>query len=631
MQNILETVSVVVSLLVLFLVLFVVVVNLYFLKRNGFLMRVNCWFCNAWTKVPYTKRNCWDCPSCSQYNGFSEDGGYNKVIEAQHAYGFKRIKTNVKMEPATNGLCTYCNNNQQLKVYQLANFTPLNEDKYDIEIEHFQKQLEKAYKLCKKCEAVLKATIDRQHSWLFGNRLKNMRKRGMSLINLTKSSQGFSKKYKQSMFLRAIKYILIVLTILMICNVLKIKVEYPSDIKVKIPQKYDMIINDLYDVVNNSTAILNKEINNLNKYLPDNTRVQGNAMVLLSAVGFLLEMILVIFERKSNIWKTVQLLCWMAFLCTSAVVFSKEHQLTVDVFKVLCPLLLLYSYLSSSQVKQKNFIQKKKFEFKKLKRPVETNETSEEEMEEIEQEEENYLSISDSSTKSFKDVLNNSHSHSCRVSSPTTASKKKRSSAMNNTDSFHNDLNRSLDNLKLDVGGPSPLFSERRPLLSPPKLNVTQNPWTAGGFWKNDFSRSSSQSSGFVSHHDVPFSSLPASREPSVCEDERASILSEPAYHFQSVENSHSRNGFSNYRSEPCPQNGISNGRLYYKGENNTFYPVLSQNNMLVLSCAPQGGLGGAFAMRSVSINPEMVFCDKPVYNGLFKNVNGENAHFKKM
>nr|CAI5842962.1 unnamed protein product [Callosobruchus analis] len=595
-------------------VLFVVVVNLYFLNRNGFFIRANCWFCNAWTKVPYSQRNCWDCPSCSQYNGFSEDGGYNKVIEAQHAYGFTRIKTNVKTEPATNGLCTYCNNNQQLKVYQLANFTPLNEDKYDIEIEHFQKQLEKAYKLCRKCEAVLKATIDRQHSWLFGNRLKNLRKRGMSLINLTKSSQGFTKKYKQSMFLRAIRYILILLTLLVMCNVLKIKIEYPSDIKVKIPQKYNVIINDLYDVVNNSTATLNKEINNLNKYLPYNTKIQGNALVLVCAVGLLLEAILVVFERRSNIWKTVRFLSWMVFLCTSAVVLDKKHQLTINVFKVLCPVLLLYSYLSASQVKPKNFIQKKKFEFKKLNKPLETNDTSEDETEEIE-EEENHFSVSESSTKSFKDILNNSHSDSCRVSSPITASKKNNSSPLNCTESFHNDLNRSLDNLKLDVRGPSPLFSGRKPLLSPPKLNVTQNPWTAGGFWKNDFS-----------------SSLPASREPSLCEDaERASILSEPAYHFQPVENPHTRNAFSNCRGEPCPQNGISNTKLYYKGDNNTFYPVLSHNNMLVLSCAPQGGLGGAFAMRSVSINPEMVFCDKPVYNGLFKNINGENSRFKKM
>lgn len=35
-------------------------------------MRVNCWFCNQDTEVPYGNRNCWDCPYCEQYNGFQE-------------------------------------------------------------------------------------------------------------------------------------------------------------------------------------------------------------------------------------------------------------------------------------------------------------------------------------------------------------------------------------------------------------------------------------------------------------------------------------------------------------------------------------------------------------------------------
>ncbi|CAH1980130.1 unnamed protein product [Acanthoscelides obtectus] len=633
MQNILETVSVVASLLVLFLVLFVVVVNLYFLKSNDFHVRVNCWFCNVWTKVPYSQKNCWDCPSCFQYNGFSEDGGYNKVIEAQHAVGFTRLKSNVKTEPSTNYLCTYCNNNQQLKVYQLAKFTPLNEDKYDIEIEHFQKQLEKAYKLCKKCESVLKTTLDRQHSWIFGNRLKSLKKKGMSLIDLTKSSQGFSKKYKQSIFWKSIRYTLILLSMLMMCNVLKIKVEYPSDMKVKLPEKYDVIINDLSEVVNNSSAALNKEIDNLNKYLPNYIKVHGNILVMVSAVGFLLQIILVLFDRRSKIWKTVESVCWLAFLYTTAVILNKEYQFPVNVCQVLCSLILCYSYMNSSQVKPSNFKQRNKFEFKKLRKHIETNETSEEELEEIEEEEENHLSLSDSSTKSFKDTLN--HSRSYRMSSPITANYKKKSTSFNSNDSFHNDLNRSLDNLKLDRG-PSALFSEKKPLLSPPKLNVTQNPWTAGGFWKNDFSRSSSQSSGFVSHHpDAHYNSLPASREPSLSGDvDRASILSEPAYHFQPVEHQQYRNGFTTSPQNGFtryPQNGVSETKLYYRGDNNTFYPVLSQNNMLVLSCSPQGNLGGAFAMRSMSISPEMVICDKPAYNGLFKNINGDSKSFKKM
>jgi hypothetical protein len=41
-----------------------------FLYRNKFPIRVNCWFCNNKTDVPYGNRNCWDCPNCEQYNGF---------------------------------------------------------------------------------------------------------------------------------------------------------------------------------------------------------------------------------------------------------------------------------------------------------------------------------------------------------------------------------------------------------------------------------------------------------------------------------------------------------------------------------------------------------------------------------
>lgn len=58
------------------------------------------------------------------------------MINAQHDTSL--TKTVDKGTPRTNGLCTYCNNNQRLKVHQLANFVPLNENNYDIEIEHFK-------------------------------------------------------------------------------------------------------------------------------------------------------------------------------------------------------------------------------------------------------------------------------------------------------------------------------------------------------------------------------------------------------------------------------------------------------------------------------------------------------------
>ena len=34
--------------------------------------------------MPYGNRNCWDCLHCEQYNGFTEDGDYNKAIPSQY-------------------------------------------------------------------------------------------------------------------------------------------------------------------------------------------------------------------------------------------------------------------------------------------------------------------------------------------------------------------------------------------------------------------------------------------------------------------------------------------------------------------------------------------------------------------
>lgn len=99
-------------------------------------MSVNCWFCNSWSKVLYANRNNFECPNCLQYNGFTKDGAYNRILLAQHDTSMTKTVSTTK--PATNGLCTYCNNNQRMKVHQLANFVPLNENNYDVEIEHFK-------------------------------------------------------------------------------------------------------------------------------------------------------------------------------------------------------------------------------------------------------------------------------------------------------------------------------------------------------------------------------------------------------------------------------------------------------------------------------------------------------------
>ena len=118
-------------------------VILGFPHRKKFPYKVNCWFCNQDSKVPYNDFNSWTCKNCDQYNGFKEDGDYNTEIPAQY-YSKLNPRSNITddekvgyVEPK-NGLCAACNRNQELKIHQLASFVPENEDDYDEEIEEYQ-------------------------------------------------------------------------------------------------------------------------------------------------------------------------------------------------------------------------------------------------------------------------------------------------------------------------------------------------------------------------------------------------------------------------------------------------------------------------------------------------------------
>lgn len=146
---------------------------LYSKLRPQFSVKVNCHFCNTDTKVSYCNKDGWVCTHCEQYNGFNEDGDYNRDIPAQYCealntpQGFRPSK---KTESPTlaigNGLCQTCNLNQTLKLRALSDYTPINEDDYDHEIEEYRKRLERTYALCRQCEASLHQTLGKQDSWL---------------------------------------------------------------------------------------------------------------------------------------------------------------------------------------------------------------------------------------------------------------------------------------------------------------------------------------------------------------------------------------------------------------------------------------------------------------------------------
>uniref|UniRef100_A0A8C0VEK5 Transmembrane protein 201 n=1 Tax=Cyanistes caeruleus TaxID=156563 RepID=A0A8C0VEK5_CYACU len=137
---------------------------------------VNCWFCNQDTVVPYGNRNCWDCPNCEQYNGFQENGDYNKPIPAQYMEHLNHVVSGTPTfcDPAKPQqwvssqilLCKKCNNHQTMKIKQLASFSPREEGKYDEEIEVYKHHLEQTYKLCRPCQAAVEYYIKHQNRQL---------------------------------------------------------------------------------------------------------------------------------------------------------------------------------------------------------------------------------------------------------------------------------------------------------------------------------------------------------------------------------------------------------------------------------------------------------------------------------
>ncbi|XP_067423442.1 transmembrane protein 201 isoform X2 [Emydura macquarii macquarii] len=139
-------------------------------------MTVNCWFCNQDTVVPYGNRNCWDCPNCEQYNGFQENGDYNKPIPAQYMEHLNHVVsgTTTFCDPTKPQqwvssqilLCKKCNNHQTTKIKQLASFAPREEGKYNEEIEVYKHHLEQTYKLCRPCQAAVEYYIKHQNRQL---------------------------------------------------------------------------------------------------------------------------------------------------------------------------------------------------------------------------------------------------------------------------------------------------------------------------------------------------------------------------------------------------------------------------------------------------------------------------------
>ncbi|XP_038161907.1 transmembrane protein 201 [Cyprinodon tularosa] len=158
---------------------------------------VNCWFCNQNTVVPYGNRNCWDCPNCDQYNGFQENGDYNKPIPAQYmehlnhgvsgSLPSSETPKTLQFVNCQMLLCRKCNNNQTAKIKQLASYVPRDDDNYDDEIEAYKHHLEQTYKLCRPCQTAVEYYIKYQNRQLRSRLLNHQLRRSRE------SDPGFVK------------------------------------------------------------------------------------------------------------------------------------------------------------------------------------------------------------------------------------------------------------------------------------------------------------------------------------------------------------------------------------------------------------------------------------------------------
>ncbi|KAH8300835.1 hypothetical protein KR018_012597, partial [Drosophila ironensis] len=167
--------------------------------RSNFGIAVNCWFCNENSRVPYLERNCWTCPHCEQYNGFTRDGDYNRDLPAQRDTSQHSEKSHPRGSPGTgtgynyyyadapvpslaNGLCDNCNESQRLKVEKLAQFEPLNESRFDQELKVYSKQLEEQFRLCSSCERHVNKVLHEKKKMVLGSKFLNFLMKGAALL-----------------------------------------------------------------------------------------------------------------------------------------------------------------------------------------------------------------------------------------------------------------------------------------------------------------------------------------------------------------------------------------------------------------------------------------------------------------
>lgn len=547
--------------------------------RKRFPITVNCWFCNFNTRVPYNNQNSFVCSSCQQFNGFDENGDYNKEIPEQHysklnASNALYCQKSVLRVHSTNGLCEACNRNQEMKVIQLANFKPRCEAKYDEEVEEYRRKLEDSYQLCQQCQRHLNKTLNRVKTKLIGSKISQLVSKGL----LTLKSSSALKKDRQILG----KIAMLIIFTLSIVNLVR-----DTKINVNFLFKNESLMNIYYHLVALQLTVADL-LGGWSKGFEKDISIDS-----IATSALVLNLSIVIKQHKVRMQIIASMLIWSLKMVLSEIAINPSHVMlvkgTIDGLLVFISLSMLWK----SQKTMKPTLDQSGTSFRKIHT-------------EIMDDSENECDFSDSIC-SF-DARSNKSSYSPSImsvrdrtilkpaatfplanktlhNSTLTPTVYRLDSDLTSNRSFsirqevsaadrnqvHKDinklnisgsmlgststikdfgLNKSLNPFSLEnsrCGSPTPSIasvfsgSYRAQVISPPRLEPTyvgEASWVAGGYWSSpqkrcldvhcfnqnvEMSRSSSQSSGVGT-----IDSDKNSRENSVGRDEFTSTFSEP-------------------------------------------------------------------------------------------------------
>ncbi|XP_068231698.1 transmembrane protein 201 homolog [Palaemon carinicauda] len=530
---------------------------LYSKIRPRWLVPVNCWFCNKDTKVEYRHSDGWMCPSCHQYNGFTEEGDYNRDIPAQYCESLnhtcQRKDRQVKNQPSLalgNGFCQTCNLNQTLKVRALAEYTPIHPENYDHEIDEYKKRLERTYALCRQCEATLHQTIGKQDSWLkpklISWRLKQSAENKTQVLNNNVSSP------KIPFYLRLVRVLAASVSLCILLSNIH-RLQHHSGVQIV---SLDLgIKGEIY-------------LTQIGKFqLP--LVILGLTMVLLAIFGAGKHILLISDAITSFTWVGL-----LALTSSKKLLPSEDYNSLQVLISSAAVLLTFWTVLVPRSFN--NLIMTKAPLNKTMRSDISSS-----------RHDESRRTVDSSLSDDLRDL----------TAMPTPGSRDLTSTPIppkSNLSSIDANIDSGLESLKISTPyktgivhpstpfSPRALFSDKpgynpkindtyciQRNVTPPRINtknITQSSWVAGGYWGSPISpsrefsahiapkpislqpnpvhvfplsRSSSQSSGYISLTSglPPYSSshgpfsLPNSCHGSVCGDfERGSVFSEPAY-----------------------------------------------------------------------------------------------------